>query len=159
MNQVTLRPGHVGEIIPLELLLLSEASKSELEKYFQTAIRFVAEYDGLIIGACLVERVSPETLELKNLAVDPKYQGSGVGRSLLEFAIDMAIDAGCHEIIASTDNTNSTGLIFLQKLGFQIDSIEKGYYSKEKKPLVGHHHLPCEHKMWFLKTLSSSHNS
>lgn len=159
MNEVTLRPGHSGEIIPLQLLLLSEASETELERYIQSAIRFVAELDGSIIGACLMERVSEETLELKNLAVDPSYQRSGIGKGLLEFAIDMAIDAGCHEIIASTDNTNSSGLVFLQKLGFQLDSIEKGYYSRENKPLIGHHHLPCEHKIWFLKTLSSSHNS
>jgi ribosomal protein S18 acetylase RimI-like enzyme len=158
MNKVTLRPGHTGEIIPLQLLLLSEASEVEVERYVQSAIRFVAELDGLIIGACLMDRVSEETLELKNLAVDPNYQGSGIGRGLLEFAIDMAIDAGCHEIIASTDNTNSSGFIFLQKLGFQLDSIEKGYYSKENKALVGHNNLPCEHKIWFLKTLLS-HNS
>ncbi len=153
MNQVTLRPGNIGEILPIDLLRMAEPSIDELNSYVDNAISFVAEIDSVIIGACLMTQVTPETIELKNVSVYPKYRQMGVGRSLVSFAADMASEAGCQEIIAGTDNTNAEGIIFLQKLGFGMDSIEKNYYSQYSKVIRGSYGLDAKHRIWFLRTL------
>ena len=153
MNPVTLRPGGKQERIPIELLRLAEPSEEELNSYRDTAISFVAEVDGGIIGACLMTQVTPETIELKNLSVHPDFRAMGVGTSLISYAAEMAREAGCLEIIAGTDNTNAGGIIFLQKLGFEMDSIEKGYYTHHGKDVMGSFDLRAVHRIWFLRHL------
>lgn len=153
MSQVTLRPGSAGEILPIELLRMAEPSMDELNKYMDTAISFIAEVDGAIVGVCMVTQVSPETIELKNVSVYPDYRSIGVGRSLIAYAADMALEVGCMEIIAGIDNSNASGFIFLQKLGFDLDSIEKGYYMQEAKAIPGSFNLNAVHRIWFLRHL------
>jgi ribosomal protein S18 acetylase RimI-like enzyme len=154
MSQVTLRPGKIGEILPIDLLRMAEPSIDELNTYVDDAIGFVAEVDSKIIGACLMTQVTPETIELKNVSVYPEYRQMGVGRSLVSFAADMAAEAGCLEIIAGTDNTNASGIIFLQKLGFDMDSIEKNYYAQHGKTIRGSFSLDAIHRVWFLRPLT-----
>lgn len=156
MSQVTLRTGKSGEILPIDLLRMAEPSIDELNTYVDDAISFVAEIDAVIIGACLMTRVTAETIELKNVGVLPDYRQMGVGRSLVSFAADMASEAGCLEIIAGIDNTNATGMIFLQKLGFNMDSIEKNYYSQHGNVVRGSFDLDAIHRIWFLRPLDSS---
>jgi len=153
MSQVTLRPGKIGEILPIDLLRMAEPSIDELNSYVDNAISFVAEIDSVIIGACLMTQVTPETIELKNVSVYADYRQMGVGRSLVSFATDMATEAGCLEIIAGTDNTNTAGIIFLQKLGFGMDSIEKNYYTQYGKVIRGSYSLDAIHRIWFLRPL------
>ena len=153
MNQVTLRPGKVGEILPIDLLRMSEPSIDELNSYLDKAISFIAELDGAIIGVCLMTQVTPETIELKNVCVYSDFRMMGVGRSLVSFAADMAIEAGCLEIIAGVDNTNAAGMVFLQKLGFGMDSIEKNYYAQHGKVIRGSFDLDAIHRVWFLRPL------
>jgi ribosomal protein S18 acetylase RimI-like enzyme len=153
MSQVTLRPGNVSEILPIDLLRMAEPSIDELNSYMDTAISFVAELEGGIIGVCLMTQVTPETIELKNVSVHPDFRAIGVGKSLITFAADMAREAGCMEIIAGIDNSNAAGFIFLQKLGFDLDSIEKGYYTHHGKVIPGSFHLNAVHRIWFLRQL------
>jgi ribosomal protein S18 acetylase RimI-like enzyme len=153
MSQVTLRPGYADEILPIDLLRMAEPSMDELNSYIDSAIRFIAEIDGAIIGICMMTQVTPETIELKNVCVHPEYRTIGVGTSLISYAADMAREAGCMEIIAGVDNSNAAGFIFLQKLGFDLDSIEKGYYSQHGKVLPGSFNLNAVHRIWFLRHL------
>ncbi len=153
MSQVTLRSGNTNEILPIDLLRMAEPSIDELNSYMDTAVRFIAELNGSIIGVCLMTQVTPETIELKNVSVFPEFRAAGVGRSLISFAADMARDAGCMEIIAGVDNSNTAGFIFLQKLGFDLDSIEKGYYSQHGKVVPGSYNLNAVHRIWFLRQL------
>lgn len=156
MSEVRLRPGTASEILPVDLLRMAEPSIDELNSYMDTAISFIAELDGAIIGVCLMTQITPETIELKNISVYPDFRNMGVGRSLITFAADMAREAGCQEIIAGTDNTNAPGLIFLQKLGFDMDSIEKGYYTQHGKRVPGLFSLSAEHRVWFLRQLDET---
>jgi len=153
MSQVTLRPGNAGEILPIDLLRMAEPSIDELNSYMDTAISFIAELNGAIIGVCLMTQVTQETIELKNVSVYPDFRAVGVGRSLISYAADMAREAGCMEIIAGVDNTNVDGFIFLQKLGFNLDSIEKGYYTHYGKAVPGSFNLNAVHRIWFLRQL------
>lgn len=158
MSNVILRPCQPGEIIPVDLLRQSEPILEELNKYIDNSVGFVAEVENSIIGVCLMVQVNPETIELKNISVYPSHRNMGVGSSLIEFAADMATEAGCLEIIAGTDNTNASGMIFLQKLGFDMDSIEKNYY-RNYTSSTSPHRLRSLHRVWFLRHLKSDSES
>ncbi len=62
----------------------------------QEARVWVAEVGGITVGFVAVELDHPERSmgEISMLAVDPDYQGGGIGTALTEFALDRLKDAG-----------------------------------------------------------------
>lgn len=57
---------------------------------------WVAEVGGSTVGFVAVEVYDPDRQmgEISMLAVDPDYQGGGIGTALTEFALDRLRDAG-----------------------------------------------------------------
>jgi ribosomal protein S18 acetylase RimI-like enzyme len=57
---------------------------------------WVAEVDGAAVGFVAIELHHPERSmgEISMLAVDPDYQGGGIGTALTEFALERLKDAG-----------------------------------------------------------------
>jgi ribosomal protein S18 acetylase RimI-like enzyme len=57
---------------------------------------WIAEVDGATVGFVAIELDQPERSmgEISMLAVDPDYQGGGIGTALTEFALDRLKDAG-----------------------------------------------------------------
>ena len=57
---------------------------------------WVAEVDGTAVGFVAIEVFDPERSmgETSMLAVDPDYEGGGIGTALTEFALDRLKDAG-----------------------------------------------------------------
>ena len=57
---------------------------------------WIAEVDASVVGFVAVELHHPERSmgEISMLAVDPDYQGGGIGSALTEFALDRLKDAG-----------------------------------------------------------------
>ena len=65
---------------------------------------WVAEVDGAAVGFVAIELHHPECSmgEISMLAVDPDYQGGGIGTSLSEFALDRLEDAGMKVAMVET---------------------------------------------------------
>lgn len=61
-------------------------SVEEIADFIKDGEIAVAQLKGQIVGSVRVRQVNQETGEFGMLAVDDKYQGSGVGRSLIQFA-------------------------------------------------------------------------
>lgn len=57
-----------------------------------------------------------ETWYLEALAVDPKYQGQGCGRELVEWGLEQAAKEGVCASVISADGKES----FYQKCGFDV---------------------------------------
>jgi GNAT superfamily N-acetyltransferase len=57
----------------------------------------------------------PRAWRLRGMAVEPSYQGTGVGRAVLEAAVGVAVAAGAPLIWA---NGRTTALAFYQRLGW-----------------------------------------
>ena len=57
---------------------------------------WIAEVDGAPVGFVAIELHHPERSmgEISMLAVDPDYQGGGIGTTLTKFALDRLKDAG-----------------------------------------------------------------
>lgn len=79
-----------GEQPPLELLLLADPSESLVNGYLRRGLCCVAEVDNSIIGVYVVLQTRPETVEIVNIAVDENKHGQGIGKQLLNHAIQNA---------------------------------------------------------------------
>ena len=65
---------------------------------------WVAEVDEIVVGFVAIELHHPERTmgEISMLAVDPDYQGGGIGTALTEFALGRLEDAGMKVAVVET---------------------------------------------------------
>lgn len=86
--------------------------------------RFVAEYDGAIVGwvaaAPTSKRAAYAGVVEHSIYIDPAARGRGVGRLLLESLIDSTETAGIWTIMASVFPENTASLALHAKLGFRV---------------------------------------
>jgi amino-acid N-acetyltransferase len=79
----------------------------------------VAELDGEVAGCCALEVVWSDLAEIKSLAVDESSKGKGVGKVLVNAAVELAMELGIGKVFALTLDPD-----FFARLGFQV--VEKG---------------------------------
>ncbi len=70
--------------IYIELLLLADEEVKMIDKYLDRGQMFVLDDEG-IKAECVVTQEGDNIIEIKNIAVYPKYQKKGYGRKLIEF--------------------------------------------------------------------------
>jgi ribosomal protein S18 acetylase RimI-like enzyme len=90
------------------------------DDYAEVVRRFrvtVAEREGELVGL-IVLGVDPEGFLVDNVAVDPSYQGRGVGRALLEHAEDSARRAGFDSIYLYTHERMTENLALYSRIGY-----------------------------------------
>lgn len=102
---------------PLGLALLAE----ELEKEKDDVLMGAFEDDDRLLGCCLLTRMDPSTIRLRQMAVPNSMQGKGIGRALMVFAENIARDLGYKRL---TMHARKTALGFYQKLGYQVTGDE-----------------------------------
>lgn len=70
--------------IYIELLLLADEEEKMVDKYLERGQMFVLDDEG-IKAECVVTQEGDNVIEIKNIAVYPKYQKKGYGKKLIEF--------------------------------------------------------------------------
>ena len=70
--------------IYIELLLLADEEERMIDEYLDKGQMFVLDDEG-IKAECVVTQEGDNIIEIKNIAVHPKYQKKGYGRKLIEF--------------------------------------------------------------------------
>ncbi len=67
---------------------------------------------------------------VENVAVDPRFQGQGLGRVLMAFVEQQARKEQLHEICLYTNELMTENLYFYRKLGFEEESrqVHEGYH-------------------------------
>ncbi|WP_055747655.1 GNAT family N-acetyltransferase [Brevibacillus choshinensis] len=75
------------------------------------------ELKGLIVGL-IVLIPKDNYLLIENVAVHPTFQGQGIGRKLIEFAMSFAKEALFQEVRLYTNEFMTENLAYYPKLGF-----------------------------------------
>jgi GNAT superfamily N-acetyltransferase len=100
---------------------------------------YYAAVDGKMIGRLIIgesrDDDKPDAGEIGAIYLLREYWGMGLGRQLMQFAIDTLQDMGYHEIILWALEENARALRFYEKAGFAFDCTKKGI-TIGKKPLV-----------------------
>ena len=68
----------------LSLLLLADEQEDMVDKYIDKGVMYVLDDNG-IKGECVITDEGGGVLEIKNIAILPKWQGKGYGRALIDF--------------------------------------------------------------------------
>jgi amino-acid N-acetyltransferase len=110
---VQLRPAEPADL-PAVLALLSQA-KLPTQGVESRALQdfIVAEGDGKLVGVVGLE-IYRESALLRSAAVDPNWRGTGVGRALVERALDLSRERGIRDVFLLT--TTAEG--YFPRFGF-----------------------------------------
>lgn len=92
---------------------------------------YLAYDDNKIIGSITVI-IEPKIIHdisfvshIEDVVVDNNYQGKGIGRKLIEYAIDISKSYKCYKIILDCDKDKTK---FYEKNGFKIKGNEMAIY-------------------------------
>ena len=88
-------------------------SLADIYENLQTFV--VAEDNDRVVGCCALQIIWADLAEIKSLAVDDAFQGSGTGRMLVNAAVDYAQEMGVAKVFALTLVPG-----FFKKLNFDV---------------------------------------
>ena len=103
-------------IEPKEELVLAEPQKVILDAGGRI---FFATAGDRCVGCCGLIRLNEKEFEVAKMAVEPKYQGAGIGRRLLQAVIDDARSAGAQRLYLETNHALTPAIRLYQSLGFK----------------------------------------
>ncbi|NEY73621.1 GNAT family N-acetyltransferase [Bacillus mesophilus] len=140
---MSIRKLEIEENPPLSLLLLADPSREMVEDYTRRGVTYIAEILGNVIGVYVIVPLEHDTIELKNVAIDERLQGQGLGKLLVHHSIEEARGLGYQKIEVGTGNSSISQLALYQKCGFRIDSIEKDFFIKHYKEVIVENGIQC----------------
>lgn len=90
---------------------------------------FLGEWEGEAAGLLVLRTVptlsgADDWAEITEMYVRPQFRRRGIGRALVEAALDCGRRRGCREFHLLVDPSNEAGQAFYAKLGFRVDSWE-----------------------------------
>ena len=94
--------------------------KEELEKEVDDILIGAFEEDKML-GCCLLTKVDNENIRLRQMAVQNNLQGKGIGATMLNYAENVARDAGYKNMVM---HARKTAIHFYEKLGYKITGDE-----------------------------------
>jgi GNAT superfamily N-acetyltransferase len=116
---------HAGARSELRPLFeLAEDSASELDSYIDAGRVLVA-----VEGRRAVGHLQLIGGEVKNMAVVESHQRRGVGRALMEAAIERARQEERATLVVATATADIGNLRFYQRLGFRMREIERDAFT------------------------------
>ena len=136
----------------LPLFELADDSRAQLDQYLAAGAVLVARDGDEIVGHVqLVPTGDDRVVEIKNMAVLDARQGTGIGRTLVEHALDDARRQGATRVLVATATSDVGNLRFYQRLGFRMLSIERDVFT----PAEGYPDglevdgIPLRDRVWF----------
>lgn len=159
INDEVVRKLLTDQKIPYNLLLLADETKEAIDKYIEDSDIYVLERktkknrENEIIGIYVVQSTDKNTLEIKNIAVDEKYQGQGIGTFLLKDAEIRAKERGFKTIIIGTGDCGIKQIQLYQKVGFEIFDVKKNFLIDNYPEPIYENGKLCKDKVMLQKKL------
>jgi mycothiol synthase len=105
-------------------------AEREAESWFDPEGLLMHEQSGRLAGFCWTKihsNQSPPLGEIYVIAVDPDFQGRGLGRSLAVAGLEYLASRGLGIGMLYVDATNRPALALYGKLGFSLDHVDRAY--------------------------------
>lgn len=71
----------------IDFLLLADEQEDMIDKYIDSGDMFILDDNG-VKAECIVVKLNENEYELKNIAVNPEFQGQGYGKQLIDFLFE-----------------------------------------------------------------------
>ncbi len=120
------------EILRKPLHLSFEKHELEKEKH---DILIGAFEEEKMLGCCLLTRIDKNSVRLRQMAVQNNLQGKGIGAAMMNFAENVARDAGYKKMVM---HARKTAIGFYEKFGYKVSGgefieLSIPHYIMEKK--------------------------
>jgi len=92
---------------------------------------WVMEQGERIIGYGILSAAGGEA-HILNIAIDPGFQGKGLGRSFMQFMLETARHHGADTVFLEVRPTNRIALRLYDSMGFNQVGLRRGYYPSDK---------------------------
>jgi putative acetyltransferase len=79
----------------------------------------IAELDGEVVGCCALLVIGPAEYELAKMTVSQSARGQGVGRKLLQFAIDHARQLQARRLYLESNTKAADAIHLYEEVGFR----------------------------------------
>lgn len=129
--------------IPTDLLLLSDPSEEVINEYIHACTKFVAIFNNKVVGALLLLKTRPKTMEIMNISVYEEYQNKGIGKKLILEAISFAKESNVKILEIGTGNPGLVQMMLYQKCGFRIVGVELDYFRKNHNEKIFENGIEC----------------
>lgn len=130
-DDVTIEPydGDRGDL--LWSFRLAEDSETNLAGYVGRGRVWVARGEGSAVVGHLQADTDGAQWEVLNTAVADHRRGEGIGRRLLERAVDEARTAGASRVVLATAAADIGNLRFYQRCGFRMERVVRDAFTPE----------------------------
>ena len=109
-----------------ELLFLADEQEDMIDKYINRGTMYILEDNG-VKAECVVTDEGNGILEIKNIATNPKFQGMGYGKSLIDFVANKYKNKFSILQVGTGDSPATIG--FYVKCGFSHSHIIKNFFT------------------------------
>lgn len=109
----------------LDLLLLADEQEDMIDRYLERGVMYVLEDDG-VKAECVVTDEGDGILELKNIAVEPAFQGKGYGKTLVDYIIQTY--KGQYTVLQVGTGDSPSTIPFYESCGFCRHHLVKNFF-------------------------------
>ncbi|WP_138417113.1 GNAT family N-acetyltransferase [Aquibacillus sediminis] len=120
----------------INFLLLADESEAVVQKYIHDGDMFSIHYENKVAGVMIFTFHSDQVVELKNIALDSRYRGNGLGTFVVTEAFKIYKRRGKRKMVVGTANSSIGNLIFYQKLGFRMVEIKRDFFKAYPEPII-----------------------
>lgn len=109
----------------LSLLLLADEQEDMIDRYLKKGTMYILNDDG-VKAECVVTDEGNRILEIKNIAVNPEFQGKGYGKQLIDFLMEFYSEDFDTLQVGTGDSPLTVP--FYEKCGFERHHIIKNFF-------------------------------
>lgn len=139
----TIRKKAPHENPPMDLLLLADPSEQNITTYLHAGETYVAIDEEEIIGVFVLREIAPTIAEIMNVAVAENQQGKGIGKALIQHAIQTAKNERMTSIEIGTGNSSIQQLALYQKCGFRMNEIIHNHFEEHYEEPIFENGIQC----------------
>ena len=110
----------------LNLLLLADEQEDMVDRYLERGTMYVLEDDG-VKAECVVTDEGDGILELKNLAVEPAFQGRGYGKTMVDFLVRTY--TGQYAVLQVGTGDSPSTISFYESCGFRRHHLVRNFFT------------------------------
>ena len=119
----------------LDLLMMADESEEIVKAYMNNGDLFAIQLNKKTIGVALFIEVSPNEIELKNIALLPEYRGKGYGKEVILRSFKIYKSKSYNKMIVGTANSSIENIAFYQKIGFRMMHIRRDFFANYPEPI------------------------
>ncbi len=119
----------------MSLLLEADESEPVVRSYLDKGELFTIDEDEEPRGVVLVIGEGDD-LEIRNIAVEQRSRGRGLGTAAITLVIDEARSRGFRRLIVGTADSSVGAIGFYQRRGFRIYGVRRGFFDAYPETIV-----------------------